>query len=305
MDPNAPNTEPVPQPEAQSADIMRAMWEQLQELSQRYATLAAQQNNASPSAPRRSKPKAPDTFDGHPKADVITWLFGVELYFNAAHITADVEKLEYVYPLLRGNALLWLQRMQKKGKLDDINTWEQFTKAVKVAFMDPTIEHRARDDLARARQTSTISQFAAYMRSLELRIVDISEEELKDRFIRGITNRDIRRELFIRDPETFDEAVAIAERMEASLRRDSFTGPPRTNTNYNRHGNHRDFHAPRPMPMELGNINHRPAGRLPEEEKQRLRQANLCFYCKHPGHIAIHCPEKKRRALQGNAQPRH
>jgi hypothetical protein len=75
-------------------------------------------------------------------------------------------------------------------------------------------------------------------------------------------------------------------------------------------------------PMELGNVNVRPfngrtprrsgnsrwtpsnsakpaAGnypRLTPEERQRLQEANACFYCREPGHQVQDCPQRGRRS---------
>lgn len=46
-----------------------------------------------------------------------------------------------------------------------------------------------------------------------------------------------------------------------------------------------------PIPMELDAIR---TGRLTQQDKEELRRAGRCFYCRMPGHIVRDCPRKTR-----------
>ncbi len=151
-------------------------------------------------------------------------------------------------------------------------------------------------------QQRSVQDYVTQFRTLCFQIRGISAEEKLDRFVRGLKPT-VQREVQIRDPETFDMAVQVAERIDAveyrmrqqlpSVQRilpPRFTAsavPPRTLPSSS-------YSAPTlgPTPMELGALRRGP---LTVIERERLRQNGGCFYCRKLGHILPNCPERANR----------
>ncbi|KAL1914576.1 uncharacterized protein VTP21DRAFT_8201 [Calcarisporiella thermophila] len=125
---------------------------------------------------------------------------------------------------------------------------------------------RVRDKLADLRQRRSVQEYAVTFRSLAMQIPGITEEELIDKFIRGL-------EL---EAERYD-AVYFRGRMR-------FEYNTRASTSHENHNG--------PRPMELDVIQAR--RRLDEHEKEQLRKSGSCFFCRKKGHIAQTCPKKSR-----------
>ncbi len=171
-------------------------------------------------------------------------------------------------------------------------------------------EKAARDRLASLTQQRSVQDYVSQFRTLCFQIPGISEGEKMDRFIRGLKPQ-VQREVEIRDPQTFDEAVRMAERIDAVEFRmrqryiptTQRTFPPKTTA----------FAGPvraipatfpsvpittGPTPMELGAVRLAP---LTPAERERLRKIGGCFRCRKVGHIGQQCPEypaKERYAAQ-------
>lgn len=118
------------------------------------------------------------------------------------------------------------------------------------------------------------------------------------------------KEVKLRCPETFDEAVSMAVRLDSLMWRNP--GNPVKN----------GFSTSRPEPMDLGAVttsnqrplatrsnvnavNSRPSYRdavtgnsfprrpkLSDDERTKLRREGKCFKCRKPGHLARECPER-------------
>jgi hypothetical protein len=140
-------------------------------------------------------------------------------------------------------------------------------------------------------------------------IPGITDDEKKDRFIRGLKSNTMK-EVKLRCPETFEEAVRMAVRLDSLLWRAS--------DNSGKTG----ISQPRPEPMDLdaitsnanpaiatrstvNNVNSRPSYRdmaarnspprrskLTDAERAKLRREGKCFKCRQHRHLARECPER-------------
>lgn len=249
----------------------------------------------------RSLPIKPDRFNGDTRTDVRSWLFQVDTYFEAAG-TPEARRVPIAAALLHGAALSWW-RNHKEAKTAP-TTWEAFKTNVSETFEIINSAKTARDRLARLRQTSSVRAYATAFRNVSLDIPGITEDERKDRFLRGL-NVNVQREVEIRAPATFEEMVRAAERFDAvtyNLRR---SGP-----NEHKSGAWRDlprpaaYHNAGPMPMELGTMQHQRRGANSNNERRvsmspelriKLIRDGKCLYCHQPGHVALNCPEKQKQ----------
>lgn len=258
------------------------------------------------------KPPKPITYDA--RHDPELWLYSVDTYYSAVHLTNDAAKISFADALLRGDALTWRRTINMPT---DWDTWKTLLIS---AFQPVNPSETARDRLARLRQTTSVRAYVAIFRTVCLLIPTITEDEKKDRFIRGLKPK-IMNELRIKPPETFEDTVKMAVRLDSLDTWRPFNG--------NNHHNARPSTSSRgsaPVPMEvdlnainpaavrsnvnaINNTNSRPSYRdatansnrhpnprpprrpLTDREREDYRRRGICFKCRQPGHIARECPE--------------
>ena len=241
-----------------------------------------------------AKPSKPETYDG--RRDPELWLYGVELYYAASSIISDYTKIVFADALLRGDALVW--RRTTVAPM----TWDEWKALLISAFQPVNPIETARDRLARLCQTTSVSAYAAIFRTVTLLIPTITDDEKKDRFIRGLKPK-LMNEVKVKAPPNFNEAVKLAVRLDSL----NTWRPP---YNFNSKTMHSD-----PMDVDVNAINSNPvcsdvnavtklhsghpnalSSRPPrkpltDHEREELKTKGVCFRCRKPGHIARECPE--------------
>ena len=303
-----------------------ALYQDLQnvkmQLAQQQQASAAAAAAAAPRAPTL-KPAKPETFDASKagnRAD--NWLFQLNEYFNACNVHNDLERVAYAGAMLRGAAATWWRQRRTyaaSGAMADITIWSQFCNELRTQFTVINAEKIARDQLAALKQTGAVQSYAIKFRDITIQIPDITDKEKMDRFVRGLKPR-LQHELAIHEPPTLDDAIRLAERIDAvdfSWQQRGYRTPST------------DHHHSRPEPMELGYIETKPLPYradadinshsralrpnldskppapyrkpLTDEDRQRLRKAGACFKCRKTGHLARDCPETSSQ-LSPNAK---
>ena len=260
-------------------------------------------------AVNRIKPVKPEALFGKPNENVRQWIFSVELWFTAGHVTSDLERVTLAVSLLRDAALVWWRSIHDLAEAP--TTWEEFKSATISAFEPVNPAESARDRLATLRQSGSVRTYAYVFRSTAMSIPGITDDEKKDRFIRGLKTNTMK-EVKLRCPENFDEAVSMAVRLDSLMWR--YSGNPGKNgSTYTR-----------PEPMDLGAIASSPTERRPiatrstvnavnlrpsyrdgatgnftqrrpkltDDERAKLRREGKCFKCRQHGHLARDCPER-------------
>jgi hypothetical protein len=281
---------------------MQAMGEAIQALQAQVAALSAQLAATPTSSVSRPKPAKPDYFHGSADATKVRqWCFSVEIYFAAANV-APSEQVLFAVTLLRGHALTWWLSVRESQRP---NTWDVFKNAI-IAYHQPTSAVIAsRDALARLTQKTSVRQYVQEFKELALNIPNFSDDERLDRFKRGLKH-DVRLQVALANPSTFEEAVDIASQVDdilfAHRRPRLFEG---SNYGFN------PTRSSAVTPMELGAM--RSAGqaatsspqqvrsripRLTDELRKELSAAGACFFCRERGHMIAQCPKKQS---MGNA----
>jgi hypothetical protein len=125
-----------------------------------------------------------------------------------------------------------------------------------------------------------------------MQVPSMQDEELLDRFIRGLKTR-TRMEVVMREPGSFDEAVKLADRFDSLFSPGfGFDRQPRANrigTNPMSILSRPVNPVSEPTPMEINALRRR-VPPLTDAERDRLRKAGGCFRCRQTGHIATNCP---------------
>src|SRR4051794_13477925 len=110
--------------------------------------------------------------------------------------------------LLRGDAATWWRHHFKKitDDGDELPNWKQFERLLSRKFKPVNATKVACDTLARLRQTSSIKVYNATFTSTILKISTIGEEEIVDRYIRGLKEK-VCVEVELCEPTRLEEAM--------------------------------------------------------------------------------------------------
>ncbi len=80
-------------------------------------------------------------------------------------------------------------------------------------YFKPADQHRrARDALANCTQTGSVSRYIDTMKRLAQCVAGITDDEVLDRFIRGL-RKSVQREVLKENPQNFSDACMLAERI--------------------------------------------------------------------------------------------
>ena len=242
----------------------------------------------------------PGPFSASPKEDVEQWLYKADHYLTNSRITTDIERIAIASQYFSGAAFTWWRSLELDHAAP--NTWDGFQAALLETFKEHNRAETARDRLAAARQVASVKTYATLLRNLKLEIPHIADDEIKDRFIRGLKRR-TQEEVRMREPSSFEQAVKIAERYDSLLYRANSNNNGRPPSRYTPGGDS--------TPMDLGAITHpngqpslrrtngdgqQPWSKLSDEERQQLIKEGKCFRCRQTGHISKTCPLRREQS---------
>jgi hypothetical protein len=132
------------------------------------------------------------------------------------------------------------------------------------------------------------------MQELSLQIPGTSNEELLDRFARGLKPR-TRMEVTMRAPASFDEAVKLADRHDSLFSGFGFTRQPagftRSGQGFAVSQSVSNPILPTPTPMEIDALRRKPSPLTPEE-RAPVQRTGGCFCCRQSGHVIANCSSK-------------
>jgi hypothetical protein len=158
----------------------------------------------------------PKSYDGSQTPGAVeNFLFDCEQYFVAKGIPSD-KQVFFASALLEGSAKTWWRFLcQRPGlELDTLFVWQTFHDQFLDRFRAVNANRHARDQLANLKQEGSVRTYAQKMQELAVQIPSVQDDELKDRFIRGLKTR-TRMEVTMRDPETFEDAVKLANKFDS------------------------------------------------------------------------------------------
>jgi Retrotransposon gag protein/Zinc knuckle len=287
-------------------EVLAQLQQQNAELYERLQLLSATVTNLQqqPVSAAKAKPRKPNDFYGGGK-DLPAWLYSVELYCHSTGIVDERQMIQVAMPYLSGAAAIWLRKYCPPGEWTKYpwSTWKEFCTALRTAFGVLEEHQHARDRLDQLRQkrTQSIDDYVTEYRSLQLELPDVTDDELIYRFRKTLywdkVREYITQGLVGKDSKdlSFEDVAVLAVNGEHQL-----IGLNQRNRNNSAAGGQNwqprypapSTPAPRPVAMDIGNINSQPVSR------DALFREGRCFYCKERGHRKADCPELKKK--QGN-----
>jgi hypothetical protein len=183
-------------------------------------------------------------------------------------------------------------------------SWDSLKSALIKDFMPSDVITKARNQLAKLTQKSTVRQLAEQFTKLELRIPNLSNDEKSDRFIRCLKPHiyfTLANRTNIRDTN-FVDLVRIAIEVEEDL--NAFKNSDKSSA-YSQNYSSSKPNVTRfnPDAMDVSSVSY--GKQLNYQEKRYLRNNKGCFYCRetNTNHQANNCPKRTQtQPLQDNEQ---
>lgn len=279
---------------AQQLQQLTLICQQLQQDNQELRERLLSNESASSSVRKWSEPKIclPEKFDGT-RSKLRGFLNQIQLVIqlHSHRYPTDREQVGLVGSLLSGPALTWFAPLLEK-QAPELLDFTAFTAALTACFGDTDRQRTAVTKLSNLRQGSRpASAYASEFRQIAL---DTTWDDvaLRDCFRRGL-REDVKDMLLsMEDPQNLEEAIRFAVRCDNRLferrqeKRSPFVPPvsaPSVSSTVPAPLNR----PVGPEPMQIGRVSQGP---LSAAERQRRREANLCFYCGGAGHPVRDCP---------------
>lgn len=283
----------------------------------------------------RMKPAPPELFTAECNTyNVEDFIFQCELYFRLTDVVSAKKRVLFAASRLSGSPLLWFKATVFPALTadDDTYDWLYFCHAISKEFTPVNAIREARDLLSKLQQDGTVRSYISQFRLLCMRIPDISDDEMLDKFLRGLDPK-IRLECELREVDSVESAAHVAERYYAALNRIPTSVPsivPIAPTTAPYHSNgfeHTETTAPavepfvptepsapfEAEPMELGTARLSPADQQRLLNLQRegaafkrlnaargdhdfLKRVRACLHCrKIANHMKSNCPLKQNK----------
>jgi hypothetical protein len=152
----------------------------------------------------------------HPGA-MENFLFNCEQFFIGMSVPAD-KKVFFASGLLDGPIKTWWRHTctvhQASGTLDTLYDWSTFHALLLARFRAVNALRHARDTIASLKQDGPVRTYAQKIQKLAMQVLDMTDAELLDRFMRGLKPRTCM-EVTMREPPSFGEAVKLADRYDS------------------------------------------------------------------------------------------
>ena len=246
------------------------------------------------------KIKSPDKWSGpSDRVNVTAWISSVTNYLNHYSLLQRPEGVAIIHSLLKGDAITYYIHMTE-------TMHREFHSAAEILeilkeWANPKYNQRnIRERMRSLRQTRNqpVIEYITEFQQLAFIVKNMSNEDQLINFTEGLDPR-IRMEVAKAGDEiSLDEAYRIATMCDQT---NNYIYSSRTYQSYQSNTGNRG------SPMDVDSIDKRGQRfakvRLTNEEKERLKNSNGCYYCRKPnaGHTAAYCPEKTKRIQDGQA----
>jgi hypothetical protein len=232
---------------------------------------------------KQTKVKEPNTYDGTRDALLIDgWIRSVERY-STFHAWNAERSCLFGATLLRDRADAWFRTIENTDEAP--TTWLEF-KRLLIAFFRPENSVRvARDKLAVLVQRGAVVDYINSFMDIKLSIPTMTDEEAHDKFIRGLSSKQMRAHIRQYESDTLKDAIQAALAYDsAQMEEDYFQ--VRATVRTAQQGVIYD-------PMEVDAIDHRRSGYSNSSRNNSYNRNNgngtVCYYCQKPGHFKRNC----------------
>ncbi|CAI7870450.1 unnamed protein product [Closterium sp. NIES-53] len=206
--------------------------------ARRHVEFAATSGNYDTMAPMPLKPQRPPCFDPNQRrgTTVRSWVFTMNVFFDANYVESDAAKIRYAVSLLRGPAMDWWRVIvtsprayepppQEEGPIGPAVTWSSFCETAQYGTWDAwcaglrarfepiAASISAHQRLRTWRQLGPIQDYTSGFLSLREQVGYMHEAERVDRYFGGL-KPDISHEIMLRVLSNFNEILALAEKID-------------------------------------------------------------------------------------------
>lgn len=126
----------------------------------------------------------PARFEGQMDHEILaTFIWSAENYFALTGLNDQVAQARLAAMWLTKSAAIWLRHQNYSFAM---LTWQQLKTDMSHYFKPADFHRRARDKLARCKQTGAVAPYIDAMKRIEQQVHGITDDEMLDRFIRGL-----------------------------------------------------------------------------------------------------------------------
>ncbi|CAI7866467.1 unnamed protein product [Closterium sp. NIES-53] len=206
--------------------------------ARRHVEFAATSGEYAITAPMPLKPQRPPCFDPSQRGGptVQSWVFTMNVFFDANYVESDTAKIRYAVSLLRGPAMDWWRVIvtsprayeppsQEDGPTGPAVTWSSFCETaqystwdvwcagLRARFESIAASISARQKLRTWRQLGSVHDYTSGFLALCEQVGYMHEAERVDRYAGGL-KPDISHEIMLRGLSNFNEILALSEKID-------------------------------------------------------------------------------------------
>ena len=293
--------------EIRGAQAERALLEERQRSAGRSSTssrgpsLGGEEGGHGPSNHAKPRLAHPTTFDGKYEEvyNVLNWLHQTYRYLSQCRCKPE-DFSGYARTYLSETVQAW---MDAHFAHDDFPSWDQFSEAMISRWLPPDHDLRLELLFGRMRQRDTLQQYVESWQVLDSALtfsqVHMTDTRKVMQFVTGLRERDEKRYLLDRDPETLADLYQGVVRLRQAKLLTERLQPDRQNRSSPRkfrvQRSHRQLrYASDRSTSPKKDSGKRELHRLEGEARQKAWAEGRCLGCRDPDHLIAKCPKLKR-----------
>ena len=234
----------------------------------------------------------PKSFSGLPSEDVLAWLDHFEM-ISSYHQWSDERKALEVRTLLENVAATWYVQQSS----DVTENWVRLRGLLVQNFAHQNSAQTALQQLETLQQQAhePVGQFGVRLNQLLIRADPTMPEHVKLFFLWPRLRHDITRRARDQGPQTFNDAILIAQRIEACTLSDTQPRWPHPSSTDSR----AQYQGVAPMDIDVQNMQLQARRNRPDRDSQGRPR---CFYCHNYGHVRRHCRKLQQQSHKQQVQ---